>query len=384
MGKYNYLVFGSGRQGIAVVVDLIKNCEAKEITVVDPDQEQLLKCGDIVADLDDQYDFSITYRQAVQKDARNMILPHNHYDVILSCAPYQVNLELTKMAINSNIPYCDLGGNPEVVQQQRWHCEPFENEGCCPAVVPDCGVSPGISNVLAVRFAKQGYDIIRVRCGGVFDGFVDNPLNYELLFSPDGLISEYSGECPTIVDGRLVMEETVDYVEPFLHDRLHSDIMSYEVGFECAHTSNNSVEVVEYLKEIGVKHYDYMTVRDRGHWNKIRVLKELGYCYGNRKKDEELIEMLSRKDFERKNPDILFLMVKGGKVGGSISEQKELTIMHFGYPNNFSAMEEMTAWGITTVAYHIVSGLGKPKGFATPERFVDGGWMIEELNKRLR
>jgi len=240
-----------------------------------------------------------------------MILPYGHYDVILSCAPHTVNLELTEMAVKNDIPYCDLGGNSQVVEQQRTYCEGAKFQSAfnhdCPPVVPDCGVSPGISNVLAVHLAKQGYDIIRVRCGGVFDGFaMGNDLNYELLFSPDGLISEYSGECPIIVSGKLGMEESVGYIEPFFHDKLPLDIMDRHIGFECAHTSNNSPEVVKYLQEIGVKHYDYMTIRDIGHWGKIRLLKKLGYCCGNRKKDEELIEMLSGEDFERRHEDTLF------------------------------------------------------------------------------
>jgi saccharopine dehydrogenase-like NADP-dependent oxidoreductase len=307
------------------------------------------------------------------------------FDVILNCASYKSNMEIMKFAIEHNIPYCDLGGNPEVVQKQRWFCESFEDEGRCPPVVADCGVSPGVSNVFAVHLAKQGYDTIRVRCGGVFDGFaMGNILNYELLFSPDGLISEYSGQCPMLVNGELVMEDSVDYVEPFLHDKLHLDIMDRQIGFESAHTSNNSPEVVMYLQEIGVKYYDYMTIRDVGHWDKIRVLKNLGYCCGDRKKDEELINILSKQEFERIHEDILFLMVRASNSGKNVNEKKELTIMRVGNPDGFSAMEELTAWGITLVAYHMVSGLGKPDGFATPERFIDGGWMIDELEKRLK
>ncbi len=391
MGKYNYLIFGAGRIGIAVVVDLIKNCEAKSITVIDPDHDRLLVCLRRVDEsTDKQSDVPVKYYVEVEKDACDMIVPHDHYDVILSCAPHWANLELTKMAIKNNIPYCDLGGNPEVVRQQRQYCNEemgfdssFNHD--CPPVVVDCGVSPGISNVLGVHLAKQGYDIIRIRCGGIFDGFTQgNSLNYELLFSPDGLISEYSGECPIIVNGELIMEDTISYIEPFFHDRLPSDIMSRKIEFESAHTSNNSVEVVEYLRTLGVKHYDYQTIRDIGHWDKIRVLKNLGYCCGNRDKDKEFINMLSEQEFERTHEDTLFLMVRGSKSGKNVSERKELTIMRIGHPDGFSAMEELTAWGITLVAYYMVKGLGKPQGFATPETFINGEWMISELEKRLK
>ena len=376
MGKYNYLIFGLGRQGKAVLDDLLKNCEVKHIGVVDPDPNQM-------SNLNLKHPVSIPITYAMTAEDFMKQTPARP-DVILSGAPYQVNMKIMKFAIENNIPDCDLGGNPAVVEEQAHYCSE-EIDHDCSSVVPDCGVSPGTSNILAVHLAKQGYDIIRIRCGGVFDGFAQgNTLNYELLFSPDGLISEYSGECPMLINGKLVMEESVGYIEPFLHDKLHLDIMDRQIGFECAHTSNNSPEVVMYLQEIGVKYYDYMTIRDIGHWDKIRVLKNLGYCCGNKKKDEELINMLSEQEFERIHEDILFLMVRGSHSGKNISERKELTIMRIGHPDGFSAMEELTAWGITLVAYHMVSGLGKPAGFATPEKFVDGEWMIQQLESRLK
>lgn len=379
MKKYNYLIFGCGRQGKAVIDDLLKNCEAQHIGIVDPVAQPKLQ---------HPVSIPITYALTVEDYFKQTSIKP---DVILSCAPYQANMEIMRFAIKHHIPYCDLGGNPAVVEEQKHYChEPIGSSGklfglVASPVVPDCGVSPGISNILAVHLAKQGYDVIRIRCGGIFDGFAqDNPLNYELLFSPEGLISEYSGKCPIIVNGELIMEDTVSCIEPFFHDRLPSDIMSRKIEFESAHTSNNSVETVEYLQTLGVKHYDYQAIRDIGHWNIVRQWKMLGYCCGNKKKDEEIIEILKNDEsLERRHHDILFLMVKATKSGYLFGEQKELTFMHYGNPDGFSAMEEATAWGITLVAYHMVSGLGKPEGFSTPEMFIDGDWMIEQLEKRL-
>jgi len=380
MGKYNYLIFGLGRQGKAVLDDLLKNCEAKHIGIVDPDSNQM---GTLNHPVSIPITFATTAKNYLKQTS---VIP----DVILNCAPHRANMEIMKFAVKSNVPYCDLGGNPDVVQEQKqWHCESSCFDISCqhgfPPVVVDCGVSPGVSNILAVHLAKQGYDIIRIRCGGIFDGFAQgNSLNYELLFSPEGLISEYSGKSPMIINGELVMEDTISCIEPFLHDRLPSDIMSRKIEFESAHTSNNSVETIEYLQSIGVKHYDYQTIRDIGHWNMVRQWKMLGYCCGDQKKDKELIEILKNDDsLKRKHQDILFLMVRGSKSGCLISETKELVFMHYGDPNGFSAMEEATSWGITLVAYHMVSGLGKPQGFSTPEMFIDGEWMISELEKRL-
>lgn len=381
MGKYNYLVIGCGRQGKAVIDDLLKNCEAKHLGIVDPMASPKIK---------HPVSIPITYAVTIEDYFKQISIKP---DVILNCASYKANMEIMKFAIKHNISYCDLGGNPAVVEEQARFCNEEINPGCLPArfavagspVVPDCGVSPGISNVLAVHLAKQGYDVIRVRCGGIFDGFAQgNTLNYELLFSPDGLISEYSGECPMLIDGKLVMEESVGDIEPFLHDKLHFDIMSRQIAFECSHTSNNSPETAIYLAEIGVKYYDYQTIRNLGHWSVVRQWKKLGYCLGDKNKDAELISILkANQSLERKHQDILFLMVRAAKSGNQINERKELTIMHMGNPEGFSAMEQMTAYGITLVAYHIVSGLGKPTGFSIPEKFINGEWMIQQLEKRL-
>lgn len=384
MGKYNYLIFGLGRQGKAVLDDLLKNCEAQHIGIVDPDPNQM-------ATLNHPVSIPITFATTAENFLKQTSVKP---DVILNCAPHQTNIKIMGFALEHNIPYCDLGGNPAVVEEQVYFCNevicrdqlyyPHHHQHISP-VVPECGISPGISNILAVHLAKQGYDVIRVRCGGIFDGMAqDNPLNYELLFSPDGLISEYSGKCPIIVNGELIMEDTISCIEPFFHDRLPSDIMSRQIEFESAHTSNNSVEVVEYLQSIGVKHYDYQTIRDLGHWNAVRQWKMLGYCNGDQKKDEEIIEILKNDEsLKRRHHDILFLMVKATKSGYLFGEQKELTFMHYGDPNGFSAMEEATSWGITLIAYYMVSGKGKPQGFATPEQFIDGNWMIKQLENRL-
>ncbi len=377
MGKYNYLIFGAGRVGIAVVVDLIKNCEAKHLGIVDPDHSQRRMSA---LALENPLAIPITFATTAKHFLEQTPVKP---DVILSCAPHWANMEIMQFAIEHNIPYCDLGGNSAIVEEQAHYCS--EEVDDCSPVVADCGISPGISNILGVHFAKQGCDVIRIRCGGIFDGFAQhNSLNYELLFSPDGLISEYSGECPIIVNGELIMEDTISCIEPFFHDRLPSDIMSRKIEFESAHTSNNSPETVVYLQELGVKHYDYQTIRDIGHWNMVRQWKMLGYCSGDQKKDEELIEILKNDEsLERRHQDILFLMVRGSKSGHLISETKELVFVHYGDPNGFSAMEEATAWGITLVAYYMVTGLGKPQGFSTPEMFVDGEWMIKQLENRL-
>ncbi len=106
--------------------------------------------------------------------------------VVLSCAPYSANLELTRLALEAGVAFTDLGGNPRTVAAQ----EKLAGKKRVP-VVPDCGISPGISNIFAMHCARaHGCTRIEVRCGGLPLGEPErtaNPLGYKLVFSASGL-----------------------------------------------------------------------------------------------------------------------------------------------------------------------------------------------------
>jgi saccharopine dehydrogenase-like NADP-dependent oxidoreductase len=369
MGRYRYIVFGAGRQGTAAIHDLARNCEAKEIRVVEPDAARAKAARARLAKLLEKDAVPLDFRaSATAADVE-------HCDVALSCAPYSANVELTKLALEADVPFCDLGGNPETVSEQEKLAEKSRTP-----VVPDCGVSPGLSNILAVHCAKEhGADEVRVRCGGLPLDPPDvaaNPLRYKLVFSPWGLISEYSGRVPVIRGGKVSSVEALSSTEVF------------EPGHEASPTSNNSPQVVEYLAGIGVREYDYMTVRYDGHWGLARGWKTLGFLQGDAARDEDLAARLAADPALRYDPskdrDRLLLSVRGSKVVNGLRRGFEYRVdVAADKKTKFSAMELTTCWGITIVAHHIATARGVPKGFATPERFVDTSWVLAELERRL-
>jgi len=367
--RFAYVVFGAGRQGTAAVHDLVRHCDARDVLVVEPDVARLEAAKKRLAKL--LRARSKTVRYAVS--APNSEL--EAADVVLSCAPYSANVELTRRSIAAGTAFCDLGGNPETVAAQ----EKLAARSKVP-VVPDCGVSPGISNVLAVHCAKvHGCDEVRVRCGGLPLVRPDptlNPLGYRLVFSPWGLISEYSGDAPALREGKLVLEPALQSIERF------------DEGLECSPTSNNSPQVVRYLAACGVRDYDYRTIRYDGHWALVRGWRSLGYLVGDEIRDRELAARLAADPVLAYDPskhrDVLILSVRGTARSG---HQRRAFEYRFDVPadrtTKFAAMELTTCWGITIVAHHMASGRGAPQGFATPERFVDTNWFLAEIEKRL-
>ena len=370
MSGFRYVVHGAGRQGTAAIHDLVRNCAAGEVLAVEPDPARAKLAEDRLGKL------LGPRRKRLRFAASATVRDLARADVVLSCAPYAANLGLTKLALEARVAFCDLGGNPQVVAKQEKLAARART-----AVVPDCGVSPGLSNIFAVHCARaHGADEVHVRCGGLPASPPDpkkNPLQYKLVFSPMGLISEYSGRVPVIRGGRASSVEALSTIEPF------------DAEHEASPTSNNSPQVIAYLREIGVREYDYATVRYRGHFEKVRRWQKRGHLRGNARKDAELARRLDADPVLRYDPkkdrDKLILSVRGTRSGRGIRRGFEYRLdVVADARTKFTAMELTTCWGITIVAHHIASGRGAPRGFATPERFVDTEWVIGEVERRLR
>jgi len=367
--SHRYVVFGAGRQGTAALHDLVLHADAAAVVAVEPDAARAKRARSRLARLLGRRARTLRIVPAI--DDRELATA----DVVLSCAPYAANVELTRRARRVGVDFCDLGGNPETVARQEALATKRGS-----AVVPECGVSPGLTNVIAAHCARHhGCDEVTVRCGGlplVPPDAERNPLRYRLVFSATGLLSEYSGTVPVLRGGRIGRVPALSTIEPF------------EPGFECSPTSNNSPQVVSYLRSIGVRDYDYATVRYDGHFALVRGWRSLGYLCGDAKRDAELAARLESDPTLAHDPrvdrDRLILRVKGSHARDGMRRGFEYRLdVAADRRTRFSAMELTTCWGITIVAHHMASGRGRPTGFATPERFVDGAWVLEQIERRL-
>jgi len=370
---YRYCVFGAGRQGVAAIYDLVKFCDADWVVVYEPNEKSRRRAHERLSDLlkDDYYKVLFV---STLDDRRTPLIEWDSFDVMISCAPWKANLELTEFAMRRKTPFCDLGGNPDTVGKQ-------ESLKPDTPVVPDCGLSPGISNILAVYLAEKGCDEIKVRCGGLPLTRFNDDLNYRLTFDPMGLISEYSGDVPVIINGLIRLIPALSVIEP------------YSAVCECSPTSNNSPQVVESLIELGVLNYDYMTIRYKGHWELVHGWKAIGFLSGNKKMDLHLAEALSKNPELQYDPnkhvDKVLLSVIGKVAIDRVTEDNMKVTKGFEFEvfadpdTKFSAMELMTSWGITMVAHYMAANPAKvPYKFATPERFVPGKWIMDEIQKR--
>ncbi len=365
-----YAVFGVGRQGTAVVWDLIERCGATRVIAFDIDPRVMQRVHDALGSRAAAVEFH-PLSPAREADAPRIVERIGRCAVVIGALPYALNPALTRLCLQARVPLCDLGGNPDVVAEQRRMADGST------LVSPDCGLAPGLNNILAVYLLRtHGVDSARAFCGGLpARRDPANPLDYKLLFSAAGLISEYSGRCAVLRGGRVEFVEALTGREDLPGDR------------EAFFTSNNSPLTFEGLAAEGLRDYEYRTVRWRGHLEKALLLKHLGFFRGDRELDAALAAGLERQESlrfdRRRDVDEVFLRVEGRTAAGAV-HALEMTVRG---NESFTAMEQTTAWGITIPALWITAGARSagatvPAGCAPPERWVDPGWALEELRRR--
>ena len=113
------------------------------------------------------------------------------------CRPSRTASELTvaESAIRAGAHYADFGGNPTVVAAQHGLERRCDRSRC--SVIPDCGLAPGLANVMAgllIDTTPGSARSVQMRVGALPQEPV-GALGYQLAFSPAGLINEYAEPC---------------------------------------------------------------------------------------------------------------------------------------------------------------------------------------------
>lgn len=377
---YKYVVLGAGRQGVALAYDLAKNCDAREIALIDSDEVAAVTGAKRVAALLPELRCRIEPSRCDMTETNRLRDLLRGANVVLSAVPYRFNVELTNLAIEAGAHFNDLGGNTDVVRRQLDRHDRAREAGV--SVVPDCGLAPGLGNILAAHGVSQ-LDEPReahVRCGGLPERPV-GPLGYKLLFNFQGLINEYSGFGEFLRDGKRVDVAALTEVEEI---EFASPIGRCEAAVTSGGTSTCAESFLGRLQA-----YDYKTVRYPGHWAVIRAMFGL-HCF------DERLALRNGKTIEPKSllrdlmedqlqfPDVTDITVLRSTVSG-LHAGKPRTLVYelidrHDRGTGFTAMERTTAFPTTLVAYMQARGMISP-GARPLEQCIPLNEYLTELGK---
>lgn len=369
------LVLGAGRMGHGAVYDLAHNSPRVEaITVADFD---LAKAEAIVENVGGG---KITARHADASNYDEMVGLFRGHDSVISCVNYWYNVELSKAAIEIGANFCDLGGNNYVVDDQLALDEQARAAGV--SIIPDCGLAPGMVSVLAMHGAArfEEVDEIHIRVGGLPQD-PQPPLDYQLVFSVEGLINEYIEVARVIRDARIQTVESMTELES----------LSFE-GFpplEAFQTSGGTSTLPDsFLGRI--RELDYKTIRYAGHCDKFKAVIDLGLCSsdtihvdGADVRPRRVFGELLQKHLPADGPDYVLVRLDFvGRSGGDTKKLRYDIVDKTDESTGLSAMMRTTAFPASIIAQMMASGDVLKRGATPQEKAIDPEKFVAELDRR--
>jgi lysine 6-dehydrogenase len=369
-----YTVLGAGMMGSAVAYDLAMTQPEAEVVLADRDLQR-----------------ARTSAAAIARDVRPLELDVNNgadlhaalkgNNAVVSAISYNVNLPLTVAAIEAGVSLCDLGGNMDVVRAQLRLNDQARLNGV--TLVPNCGLAPGLAGILAATGANafEQLDAIRMRVGGL-PQHPRPPLNYQIVFSAEGLINEYIEDAEVIRNGERSMVPSMSDLEEI--------IFPPPFGTLEAFNTSGGASMLPELFEGRVRELDYKTIRYPGHCEKFRVLLDLGFAdseplaFGNivQTRRELFTDLLRKKlDFQDKDLVLLRVTVSGTRHSHKATLAYEL-IDYYDEKARMTAMMRTTAFPTSVIAQMLARGDINARGVLLPELCVPGDALIKHLDTR--
>ncbi len=367
-------VIGAGLMGRAAVYDLARAEGVTSVGVYDIDKKLTLQ----VAKKYGNKKTKSGHLDAGNVGAAFKIL--NDYDAAISCVTYKYNYGLTKAAIKAGCHFVDLGGNNDMVGKQFSLNREAKKKNV--VVIPDCGLAPGMVSVLAAdaieKFDKV--DSLKIRVGGLPQK-PRPPLNYQMVFSAEGLINEYWEPCLILKDGKKKIVPPMSEVESLEFDGIGQ--------FEAFYTSGGTSTLPEtFAGEISF--LDYKTIRYPGHCEKFRTMLEIGMASrepekvgGQKVIPRELFKAVLDKNLSFGEPDLVLVRLTcEGKRGNDNYKVVYEIVDREDEKTGLTAMMRTTAFPATIIALMAASGRIKETGCRPQELAVNPKFFIPELKRR--
>jgi lysine 6-dehydrogenase len=349
--KTRVVVLGGGMIGSAMALDLAGSPEL-EVHVADVRPETLERvtartgARGIRADLGDP--------EVVRRVAGD-------YDLVLGALPSAIGYETLRAVLEAGRDYVDISFMPE----NALDLDGLARERGVTAVV-DCGVAPGVSNMMA------GFGAARLdRCQRIeiYVGGLPQerrwPFDYKAGFAPSDVIEEYTRPARFVENGRIVVKEALS--EP--------EFMDFPgVGTLEAFNTDGLRTLASSLKVPFMKE---KTLRYPGHVELMRVLKDTGFFSKDplevggqmiRPLDATAALLFPRWTFEEGEADltVMRVLVEGEQRGRAVRYTWDL-LDRFDERTGLRSMSRTTAFPATIVARLVAAGRFRRPGVHAPE-----------------
>jgi lysine 6-dehydrogenase len=370
------LVLGAGLQGSACAFDLLQQDDVTEVRLADLHTDHL---PEFLAPYSGRR-LIPTPLDVRDRDAVRALMAESK--AVMCALPYYFNNDMTEHAVETGAHFCDLGGNTEIVFQQKELDADARRRGV--TVVPDCGLAPGMVNILA-QLGISSMDkvkTVRIFVGGL-PQHPEPPLNYQIVYSLEGVLDYYTTLSWVLRGGRRVQVKALSEREPVQFPRPVGEL-------EAFHTAGG-LSTLAFRYEGKIPTMEYKTLRYPGHAHIMEAIRELGLL-SLAPVDVKGVKVVPRDLFaaaaaprltKPKGRDLVALrvIVEGTKDGKSVRRAWEL-LDYYDEGHGISAMMRTTGYSLSITGLMQARGRIAVAGVHTPDECVPAEEYVAELAKR--
>ena len=369
------LVLGAGQQGSACAYDLLTHT-THDVVLADLDPSR------IPPFLQPHVGGRLTLREVDAADRAAMRALMEGVAATLSAFPYYFNHGLAVAAVDSGSHFCDLGGNTEIVLQQKSLSERARQREV--SVIPDCGLAPGMVNILAEHGIRQmdRPRAVHIKVGGL-PQHPEPPLNYQIVYSLEGALDYYTTRSWVLREGQPTLVAALSEVE---------ELEFPGVGrLEAFHTAGGLSTMAQRYAG-AVETMEYKTLRYPGHAHLMEAIRELGLLElqplevkGQRVAPRDVfiasVTPRLRKD-PRQSPDLVALRVEvEGERAGRPTRLCWDLVDTYDPATGITAMMRTTGFSLAITGVLQAERRIEP-GVWTPDEAIPAETYIAELAKR--
>ena len=370
------LVLGAGLQGSACAYDLLQNPEVSQVRLAD------LRFDHLPDFLKPHSGPRLIPTTLDVRDREAVLAVMRESDAVMSAIPYYFNLALAECAVEAGVHFCDLGGNTEIVFQQKALAERAVAKGV--TIVPDCGVAPGMVNILAEHGIRQldSVSSVRIYVGGLPQN-PEPPLNYQVVYSLEGVFDYYTTLSWVLRDGKRTQVTALSEREPI-------DFPAPTGTLEAFHTAGG-LSTMAFRYEGVIPEMEYKTLRYPGHAELMETMRELGLL-GLEPVDVKGTKVIPRDLFlavvgpkltKPKGKDLLALrIIVVGTKDGKPAERRFDLVDRYDEVHGISAMMRTTGYSLSITGQMQARKQVGPPGVWTPDECMPAEEYIAELKAR--
>ncbi|HJP85928.1 MAG TPA: saccharopine dehydrogenase C-terminal domain-containing protein [Gemmatimonadaceae bacterium] len=370
------LVLGAGLQGSACAYDLLQNPEVKEVRLAD------LHTGHLPHFLAPFSGERLIFTPLDVRDHEATLALMRESDAVMSAIPYYFNYDLAKVAVEAGVHFSDLGGNTEIVFKQQTLDAEAKKKNI--TIIPDCGLAPGMVNILAEHGIKQldEVDSVRIFVGGL-PQHPEPPLNYQIVYSLEGVLDYYTTLSWVLREGKRTQVKALSEIEPVYFGGSLGELEGF-------HTAGG-LSTMAFRYEGKIPTMEYKTLRYPGHARIMEAIRELGLLEltpvdvkGMKVVPRDLVvSAMGPRLTKPHGHDLVALRVFAeGKKNGKPKRIGWEMVDYYDEENGISAMERSTGYSLSITGQMQVRGEIGKAGVFTPDEAIPADKYIRELAAR--